>query len=172
MGKVILKSCGVCVLSLIGAMALISNAQAKPVFTGVNFSGTYACKGNNEQVGDYEVTAVLKLNRVSSYAKFGAYDFSTETDNSSTYKGQAVADGYRLALSYTLTEGRNVEYSTGIAEMKKIKGNIWSFRNQYYEPDDSGGNFGFEYCVMKSTAAIKPFAKPAPSKKKVESKPL
>ena len=172
MGKVILKSCGVCVLGLIGVMALISNAQAKPVFTGVNFSGTYACKGNNEQVGDYEVTAVLKLNRVSSYAKFGAYDFSTETDNASTYKGQAVADGNRLALSYTLTEGRNVEYSTGIAEMKKIKGNIWSFRNQYYEPDDSGGNYGFEYCVMRSAAAVKAVAKPATSKRKIEPKPL
>ncbi|HEY3300556.1 MAG TPA: hypothetical protein VGJ90_07260 [Methylophilaceae bacterium] len=170
MRKVILKSCGFCVVGFIGAMTLVNTAQAKPAFTGINFSGTYACKGNNEQVGDYEVTAVLKLNRVSSYAKFGAYDFSTETDNASTYKGQAVADGLRLALSYTLTEGRNVEYSTGIAEMKKTKGNVWSFRNQYYEPDDSGGNYGFEYCVMKPTAAVKT-AKALPAKRKVGVKP-
>lgn len=169
MRKVILKCCGFCLVGF-GAMALVNTAQAKPAFTGINFSGTYACKGNNEQVGDYEVTAVLKLNRVSSYAKFGAYDFSTETDNASTYKGQAVADGLRLALSYTLTEGRNVEYSTGIAEMKKTKGNVWSFRNQYYEPDDSGGNYGFEYCVMKPTALVKT-AKAVPAKRKVGVKP-
>jgi hypothetical protein len=171
MRKVILKSCGFYVIGLIGAMTLVNTAQAKPAFTGINFSGTYACKGNNEQIGDYEVTAVLKLNRVSSYGKFGAYDFSTETDNASTYKGQAVADGLRLALSYTLTEGRNVEYSTGIAEMKKTKGNVWSFRNQYYEPDDSGGNYGFEYCVMKPIAIVKTTAKTAPAKKKAAVKP-
>jgi hypothetical protein len=171
MRKVILKSCGFYVIGLIGAMTLVNTAQAKPAFTGINFSGTYACKGNNEQIGDYEVTAVLKLNRVSSYGKFGAYDFSTETDNASTYKGQAVADGLRLALSYTLTEGRNVEYSTGIAEMKKTKGNVWSFRNQYYEPDDSGGNYGFEYCVMKPIAIVKTTAKTAPAKKKAGVKP-
>lgn len=168
---VILKFCGIFVLSLIGAVGLVNTAQAKPAFTGINFSGTYACKGNNEQIGDYDVTAVLKLNRVSSYGKFGAYDFSTETDNASTYKGQAVADGLRLALSYTLTEGRSVEYSTGIAEMKKAKGNVWSFRNQYYEPDDSGGNYGFEYCVMKPAAPVKATAKAVPAKKKAGVKP-
>ncbi len=159
-------------LSLIGALVLIGTAQAKPAFTGTNFSGTYACKGSNEQVGDYEVTAVLKLNRVSSYGKFGAYDFSTETDNASKYKGQVVADGNRIALSYTLIEGRSVEYSTGIAEMKKIKGGLWSFRNQYYEPDDSGGNYGFEYCVMKPSVPVKSVAKPSVIKKKVAIKPL
>lgn len=139
------------------------SVEAKPAFTGENFSGTYTCKGNNELVGDYQVTAVLRLNRISSYGKFGAYDFSTETDNAVTYKGQAVADGYRLALSYRLTQGKDVEYSTGIAEMRKVGKNRWAYRNNYYEPDDNGGNYGSEYCEM-------PPLKVAKSAKSIQTK--
>ena len=141
-------------------------AHAKPAFTGINFSGIYDCKGNNELVGNYQVTVKLKLNRISSYGKFGAYDFSTETDNAVTYRGQAVANGYRLALSYKLTEGKYVEYSTGIAEMKKLNRGRWSFRNLYYEPDDNGGNYGQEDCVMQLTSVIKPASKTTKIKQK------
>lgn len=133
-------------------------AQAKPTFTGINFSGTYECKGNNEQVGDYQVTAIFKLNRISSHDKIGAYDFSTDTENAVIYRGQAIANGTKLALSYKYKEGRYIEYSTGIAEMKKIGRNRWSFRNIYYEPDDNGGNYGYEDCVMQTPAVSKPTA--------------
>lgn len=141
-------------------------AQAKPAFTGTNFSGLYDCKGSNELVGSYQVTVKLKLNRISSYAKFGAYDMITETDNSVTYRGQAVANGNRLALSYKLTEGKYVEYTTGIAEMKRISKNRWSFRNLYYEPDDSGGNYGEEDCVMQAASVAKTSSKSPKSIKK------
>jgi hypothetical protein len=141
------------ILLAVSLLGCILVAHAKPAFTGTNYSGIYDCKGNNELVGNYQVTIKLKLNRISSYGKFGAYDFSTETDNAVTYRGQAVASGNRLALSYKMTEGKYAEYSTGIAEMKKTSKNRWSFRNQYYEPDDNGGNFGQEECVMQSTPA-------------------
>jgi hypothetical protein len=154
------------VIFMLSILGFATIAQAKPAFTGQNFSGVYICNGNNELVGDYKVTAVLKLNRISSYSKFGAYDFSTETDNAVTYKGQAVANGNRLALSYTLTEGKNLEYSTGIAEMKKNSKNRWSFHNLYYEPDDNGGNYGVEDCVIQSPAIKKAPTKPAVAKKK------
>lgn len=145
---------------LAAALATLMNvAHAKPAFTGTNFSGIYDCKGNNELVGNYQVTVKLKLNRISSYGKFGAYDFSTETDNAVTYRGQAVANGNRLALSYKMTEGKYVEYSTGIAEMKKLSRGRWSFSNLYYEPDDSGGNYGKEDCVMQLSSVIKPASK-------------
>jgi len=139
--------------------------DAKPAFNGENYSGTYICKGNNEQVGDYQVTAILRLNRISSYGKFGAYDFSTETDNAVVYKGQAVADGSRLALSYRLNQGKDVEYSTGIAEMRKLGKNRWAFRNAYYEPDDTGGNYGVEDCQMPPVKMAKS-TKSAQAKKK------
>lgn len=137
-------------------LAFISVAQAKPAFTGINFSGVYECKGSNELVGSYQVTIKLKLNRISSYGKFGAYDFSTETDNAVTYRGQAVANGNRLALSYKMSEGKYAEITTGIAEMKKLSRGRWSFRNLYYEPDDSGGNYGQEDCVMQASYVMKP----------------
>ncbi len=140
-------------------MAVMSVAQAKPAFTGINFSGIYDCKGSNELVGNYQVTIKLKLNRISSYGKFGAYDFSTETDNAVTYRGQAVANGNRLALSYKMSDGKYAEYTTGIAEMKKLSRGRWSFSNLYYEPDDSGGNYGKEDCVMQLSSVIKPATK-------------
>ena len=139
----------------LAAMALISVAEAKPAFTSQNFSGVYACKGNNELVGDYEMTATLKLKRISSYGRFGTYDYSTETENSVTYLGQAVADGNRMALTFKVTEGRSADFSTGVAEVVKNPQGRWSFHNYYYEADDTGGNYGSEYCVLK-TAPVQP----------------
>lgn len=140
---------------LIAMLGLVGVAEARPAFTGQNYSGIYSCKGTNEQIGDYEVTVTLKLNRTSSYGTFGAYHYEVETVNSLTYIGQAVADGNRLALSFQLTEGHVTERSTGIATIKKNAQGRWSFRKLYYEPDDSGGNYGSEYCVMNSNKAPK-----------------
>ncbi len=145
-------------------LAFVGVAQAKPAFTGINFSGVYDCKGSNELVGSYQVTIKLKLNRISSYGKFGAYDFSTQTDNAVTYRGQAAANGNRLALSYKMSEGKYAEYTTGIAEMKKLSRGRWSFRNLYYEPDDSGGNYGEEDCVMQASSVMKPASKTTKAK--------
>lgn len=131
-------------------MAFAVTAHAKPAFTGQNYSGIYACKGTNSEVGDYEVAVTLKLNRLSSYGKFGAYTYEAETVNSVSYFGQAVADGNRLAISYDLTGRGSVEGSVGTAIVKKDTRGRWSFRNLYYEADNTGGNYGSEYCVMKS----------------------
>ncbi|HSH72893.1 MAG TPA: hypothetical protein VK974_07535 [Methylophilaceae bacterium] len=145
------------------ALVFVSGAEAKPTFISQNYSGVYACKGKNELVGDYEMTATLKLKRVSSYGRFGTYDYSTETENSVTYLGQAVADGNKLAMTYKLTEGRNADFSTGIAEIVKNPQGRWSFNNLYYEADDTGGNYGSEHCVMK-TAPVKAVKKVPASK--------
>lgn len=122
-------------------------SQAKPAFTGQDYSGTYSCTGTNQQVGDYKVTVVLKLNSANSHGKFGAYHFTTETENAAIYIGQAAAYKNQLAISFTFTEGQKVEHSAGIAQIKKDKRGRWSFRNQYFEPDDNGGNYGSEYCI-------------------------
>lgn len=138
----------------LGYFTFASSAFAAPKFTGQNFSGEYVCKGSNDVVGEYEVFVTLKLNRISSYGKFGVYDFSTETENNVVYFGQAVANGNRLALTFKLSEARHAEYSTGIGEFKPIGRNRWAFQNTYYEPDDSGGNYGTEYCSMKKSATV------------------
>lgn len=142
----------------LGYFTFASAAFAVPKFTGQNYSGEYVCKGSNDIVGEYEVFVTLKLNRISSYGKFGVYDFSTETENNVVYFGQAVANGNRMALTFKLSEAKHAEYSTGIGEFRSIGKNRWAFRNQYYEPDDSGGNYGSEDCAMKRAVMI---AKPS-----------
>lgn len=140
--------------SLLSALVLVglnfvSNVEAKDQYVGPNFSGIYSCKGTNNKVGEYEVVATLKLNRISSHGSFGVYDFNTETENALVYKGQAIASRYRLALTFNLSDARNAEYSTGIADIQKISSTRWAYTNHYYEPDENGGDSGSEYCVMQ-----------------------
>ncbi len=124
--------------------------ENKPKFTGQNYSGEYLCNRKNLTVGDYEVIVQLRLNKFNSYNKFGVYDFITETENNMVYLGQAVADGNRLALTFNLKEAKIAEFNTGIGEFKKIGNRRWAFQNRYYEPDDTGGNYGYENCTMKT----------------------
>jgi len=127
----------------------ISHVEAKEQYIGPNFSGVYACKGVNNKVGEYEVVATLKLNRISSHGSFAVYDFNTETENALVYKGQAIASDNKLALTFNLSDGRSAEYSTGIADIQKISNTRWAYTNHYYEPDESGGDYGSEHCVMQ-----------------------
>ena len=131
------------------SLNFISNVEAQEQYVGPNFSGVYSCKGANNKVGEYEVVATLKLNRISSHGSFGIYDFNTETENAFVYKGQAIATGNKLALTFNLSDGRNAEYSTGIADIQKISNTRWAYTNHYYEPDENGGDSGSEYCVMQ-----------------------
>jgi hypothetical protein len=143
----------------------LNSAQAKESFKGPNYSGVYACKGTNNKVGVYEVVATLKLNRASSHGEFGVYDFSTETENSLVYKGQAIANGNTLALTFNLSDGRTPDYSTGIAEVQKVSNTRWAYTNHYYEPDESSGDYGSERCVMQKPA------KPVKTIKKIKKLP-
>jgi len=65
------------------------------------------------------------------------------------YKGQAIASDNKLALTFNLSDGRSAEYSTGIADIQKISNTRWAYTNHYYEPDESGGDYGSEHCVMQ-----------------------
>jgi hypothetical protein len=142
---------------LVGVFTLSNVAQAtgikpddeKPAFKGINYSGEYQCHGTNDQVGDYDVSVTMRINRVSSYGTFGAYYFDTQTENSVIYHGQAVADGNRLAISFNLSDKKNSEHSTGISTIRKNAQGHWSFRKLYFESDDNGGIYGIESCVMK-----------------------
>lgn len=129
-----------------------TSPEAPPKFTGTNYSGSYLCKGSNLSVGEYEVNVELKLNVYNSHDKIGVYDFTTETENRFVYLGQAVTNGTQMALTFKLKEAKHAEFSTGNAEFKKLPNRRWSFKNNYYEPDDSGGNYGSETCVMQNAA--------------------
>lgn len=140
-------------------VAFIQNAEANPSFSGPNFSGVYSCKGTNSKVGEYEVQATLKLNRANSQGDFGVYDFNTETENDLVYRGQAIAKNYTLALTFNLSNAKNAEYSTGIADVQRISSKRWAYTNHYYEPDESGGDYGSEYCVMQKAVTVAKKAK-------------
>ncbi|MDP1767050.1 MAG: hypothetical protein Q8K83_09145 [Methylotenera sp.] len=154
-------------LLVTASTALVNSVEAKPIFTGADYSGVYACKGSNNKVGGYEVLATLKLNRSSSQGRFGVYDFNTETENALVYKGQAIADGVKLALTFNLSDGLTAEFSTGIADIKRISSSRWAYTNHYYEPDGSGGDYGTEYCVMKKPVKVVKKAKSVAVKKAV-----
>ena len=145
--------------SLLFALILVtlhfaSNVEAKERYVGPNFSGVYSCKGTNNKVGEYEVVATLKLNRISSHGSYAVYDLNTETENALVYKGQAIASAKMLALTFNLSDGRSAEYSTGIADVEKISSIRWAYTNHYYEPDESGGDYGSERCVMQKPEKI------------------
>jgi hypothetical protein len=141
-------------LTLVSGMFLSQITEAKSKFRGADYSGVYHCKGSNNKVGDYEVQATLKLNRLISHANFGVYDFNTETENAFVYKGQAIAHGSKLALTFNLSGGNAAEFSTGIADVKRVSSTSWAYKNHYYEPDGNGGDYGSEYCVMKKISKV------------------
>jgi hypothetical protein len=143
----------------------IGVAQADQEFVGDNFSGVYVCKGSNNKVGDYEVMATLKLNRHSSHDSFGAYDLKAETENALVYKGQAIAQGNKLALTFNFSDGRSPDFTTGIATIAPISATRWAYSNHYYEPDGAAGVFGSERCVMKKPLKLT-------GKKKLLKKPV
>lgn len=130
-----------------------------PPFTGTNYSGTYLCKGENQKIGSYQVSVTLRLNLVTSHRKFGAYEYTAETENAVKFYGNAVIVGNQLAASYYLdTVKRKGEPTTALATIKRVSAGRWSFLSSYFEPDDFGGNYGTENCMM-----IKPKVTPKKS---------
>ena len=149
-------------MGLTSSMSAFAN-ESLPYFEGPNFSGVYSCKGSNNKVGEYEILATLKLNRASSHDNFSVYDFTTETENDVVYKGQAIANGYKMALTFNLSNRHASEFSTGIADVSRVSGKRWAYTNNYYEPDEAGGDYGKEYCLMQKQVA---------SAKKAKKKPI
>ena len=158
------------VKSCLTALALLSifsiaapAASAAPV---ADYSGEYLCKGNNITVGDYEVTIYLRKNRRNSTAQVSVYDLVTLTENKQqSYTGQAITRGRQLAMTFKLSDAKYAEFSTGLGQFTKV-GKLWSFKNDYYEPDDTGGNYGHETCKLKPAVATPAAKTTAPAKTK------
>lgn len=126
----------------------------------LDYSGEYLCKGNNITVGDYEVTIYLKKNRRNSTSQVSVYDLATHTENKQSYTGQAITRGKQLAMTFKLSDAKYAEFSTGMGQFSKVGKTGWTFKNDYYEPDDTGGNYGHEVCTMKP-ATTSPVSAPA-----------
>lgn len=151
------KSC----LTTFALFSLFSMPVTAATTAGTDYSGEYLCKGNNITVGDYEVTIYLKKNRRNSTSQISVYDLATHTENKQSYTGQAITRGRQVAMTFKLSDAKYAEFSTGLGQFTRVSKNIWSFKNDYYEPDDTGGNYGHETCTLKpmqAPSAIKPSA--------------
>nr|WP_269106618.1 hypothetical protein [Massilia sp. TS11] len=131
------------------AAATAIAVQAKPAFTGTDYSGVYDCKGKDDHEGDYTGTVTLQLVPAQSVGEYGAYQFKLEVPGYGAYPGQAAAHGKQMAIHFALTDQSTKDYGTGIASFSKRKDGKWSFRKFYYEPEFKGGNFGMEDCVRR-----------------------
>lgn len=127
-----------------------------------NYSGTYACKGNNNKVGDYTFTVTLKLNRRVSHDDIYVYDVTGETENASSYFGSALAMENKMALNLKVSDNKDSIAGAGLATFKQIPDKGWMFSTKYYEPDKNGGVSGGDECTWQNVPATKKPDEPAP----------
>jgi len=143
------------------ALCATNAVTAKPAvaakFTGTDYSGVYSCTGNNAKIGSYKLLVTFSMNKTHSHGKIGRYDLNIETENATTYGGQAIVNGNNMALTIEIVDGNAIIFSTGIAQLKHLKNKRYSYINQYYESkqitNTSGanntGNDGSEDCAMQ-----------------------
>lgn len=138
-------------LIAITAAAVALSAQAKPSFTGQDFSGIYDCKGRDEHDGEFKGAVTLKLVPERSLGDYGAYTLSSDVPGLGTYAGYAAVQGTHLSMYFGLTQPDSKDFGTGIASFTKGKGKAgkWSFHLYYFEPEYNGGNYGLEDCVRR-----------------------
>ena len=122
--------------------------QAKPAFTGQDYSGAYQCTGDDAHEGKYTGKVTLAIKREHSHGSYASYDFKLEVPGYGTYLGHAAANGNNLAMHFALTDPTTKDYGTGIATIKKNKQGQFSFHKFYFEPEFKGGNTGTEDCVL------------------------
>ncbi len=119
----------------INLIATFNSVAAPAKFYGTDYSGVYGCKGSNSKVGDYELTVTITLNKVNSTGNIGNYDLSVQTENSTSYTGQAIVKGSDMALTIKFVDGNKWTFSTGLAKFKRIysEDRHFSYTNEYYE---------------------------------------
>jgi hypothetical protein len=123
-------------------------ACAAPSYGGPDYSGVYACTGEDSHDGAYTSTVTLKLVREQSFGDYAAYAFEMKVPGYGTYPGHAAATGTHAAIYFANTDPSNKDFGTGIAQFTKAPSGKWQFAKYYYEPDYKGGNYGTETCVQ------------------------
>ncbi len=131
------------------ALCAAASVQARPAFTGTDFSGVYDCKGHDGHDGDYAGVVTLKLVPAQSFGTYGAYTLSSEVPGLGAYAGYAAVQGRHLSMYFGLTDPASKDFGTGIATLARAKGGKWSFHLYYFEPEYQGGNQGLEDCVRR-----------------------
>jgi len=134
---------------LLMILGLTATAQAAPAFRSNDYSGIYACKGQDSQEGPYTGTVTLQRVAAQSSGANGAYTFTLEVPGYGAYPGHGASRGREMAIYFANTDSSTKDYGTGIASFSKRKSGKWSFTKFYYEPEFKGGNFGREHCIQQ-----------------------
>jgi len=115
----------------------------------VDYSGIYACTGNDHRDGKYTGTLTLTLDHNQSTGQYGAYAIKMEVPGYAMYLGQATSYKNSIAIGFASTEPTSKDFGIGIATVEKTPAGKLTFRKYYYEPDYKEGNYGFEECVKR-----------------------
>lgn len=126
------------------ATFLSFSASAAP-----DFSGRYACSGQDASEGPYTGTVTLRHVAAHSKQGYSAYQFTLEVPGYGTYRGHAAGKGRDLAVYFAHEDPATRDYGTGLARFSQVKPGKWQFRKFYYEPEFKGGNHGIENCVQQ-----------------------
>jgi hypothetical protein len=131
-------------------IVLLLSTPLVHAITEKNHSGVYACKGNNNKVGDYEFTLTLKLNKVNSRDDINVYDVTGRTENATNYFGKALANGNKMSLAFRISDYKENTFGVGMAVFKLNQEKSWTFTTQYYEPGENDGISGTEVCAFQT----------------------
>lgn len=141
-----------CLVTSTGAALAQSQTPAPaatPKYTGPDYSGVYACTGEDQADGKFTGRVTLTLVRAQSTGPYGAYDFKLEAPPFGVYLGEAAAQGRQMAMRFTNTDQKDKDYGTAIATFSRNRAGKRMFRSYYYEPEYKGGNHGTEECVRQ-----------------------
>jgi hypothetical protein len=138
---------------LIAAPACFAASPAQPSsgagFSGPDYSGMYACTGDDAHEGKYTGKVTLALVKAQSSGQYAAYDFKLEVEGYGAYPGHGAAKGNEMAIYFANTDPATKDFGTGIATFSKNRNGKWTFKKFYYEPQFKGGNHGTEECVQR-----------------------
>lgn len=111
-----------------------------------DYSGVYACKGQDAHEGPYDGKVILKAVPEQSKQGYQAYSFELQVPGFGSYPGHAAGRGNQLAIYFANVDPKDKDFGTGLATFKRNAKGQWRFTKYYYQPEYKGGNHGFETC--------------------------
>ena len=137
-------------------LCLSVTAEARSSAKPVDYSGIYACKGEDAQEGPY--TGTVTLQRVPEHSRppYSAYTFTLEVPGYGTYPGHAALQGRHMAIHFANTDPTPRDFGTGLATFNRNRAGQVTFTKFYYQPEFKGGNHGLETCVRQTRLSAKP----------------
>lgn len=135
---------------LILMMSLVSlTIQAEQIFTGIDYSGVYDCKGQDGHAGDYTGVVAMQLKPAHSRGPYASYDFKLEVPGYGEYPGYAAGFGQHLSVYFALKDPATGDFGAGLVEFSSDAEGKTRFHKFYFQPEYEGGNTGLEDCVRR-----------------------